>query len=181
MLLLLIGEVINKLKNTKYFNKLDLIQGYNNIWIKEEDEQKDVFLINKRLFEPKVIYFELYNLPGTFQRIMNSIFRKLLYKEVLVNYIDNFVILAKIRKELKIAKKYNLCFKQSKYDFNIKKISILGVIVGQEEIQMENNKIKVVKKWKTLTKIKKSGKFFRVCRLLLVIHQELQLYSKTFQ
>ena len=25
MLLLLIGEVINKLKNTKYFNKLDLI------------------------------------------------------------------------------------------------------------------------------------------------------------
>ena len=106
---------------------------------------------------------------------MNSIFRKLLYKEVLVNYIDNFVILAKIRKELKIAKKYNLCFKQSKYDFNIKKISILGVIVGQEEIQMENNKIKVVKKWKTLTKmkLKKSRKFFGVCKLLLAIHQEL--------
>ena len=36
--LLLIGEVINKLKEAKYFNKLDLIWDYNNIWIKEGDE-----------------------------------------------------------------------------------------------------------------------------------------------
>jgi len=27
-----------KLKEAKYFNKLDLIWGYNNIWIKEGDE-----------------------------------------------------------------------------------------------------------------------------------------------
>ena len=27
----LIGKVINKLKKTRYFNKLDLIQGYNNV------------------------------------------------------------------------------------------------------------------------------------------------------
>ena len=34
----LIGEVIDKLKEAKYFNKLDLIWGYNNVWIKEGDE-----------------------------------------------------------------------------------------------------------------------------------------------
>ena len=34
----LIGEVIDKLKEARYFNKLDLIWGYNNIWIKEGDE-----------------------------------------------------------------------------------------------------------------------------------------------
>ena len=34
----LIREVIDKLKDTKYFNKLNLIWGYNNVWIKEEDE-----------------------------------------------------------------------------------------------------------------------------------------------
>ena len=34
----LIGEVINKLKKAKYFNKLDLIWGYNNIRIKEDNE-----------------------------------------------------------------------------------------------------------------------------------------------
>ena len=31
MLLPLIGEVIDKLKETRYFNKLDLIWGYNNL------------------------------------------------------------------------------------------------------------------------------------------------------
>ena len=81
--LLLIREVINKLKDAKYFNKLDLIQESNNVQIKKEDEQKATFLTNKRLFKPKIMYFGLYNSPETFQRIMNSIFRKLLYKGVL--------------------------------------------------------------------------------------------------
>jgi len=70
----LIREVIDKLKEAEYFNKLDLIWGYNNVQIKEGDRWKAAFLINKGLFEPQVIYFELYNLPGTFQRMMNSIF-----------------------------------------------------------------------------------------------------------
>jgi len=70
----LIGEVIDKLKETKYFNKLDLIWGYNNIRIKEGDEWKAVFLTNKGLFEPQVMYFGLCNSPGTFQRMINSIF-----------------------------------------------------------------------------------------------------------
>ena len=34
----LIGEVIDKLKEAKYFNKLNFIWGYNNVWIKEGDE-----------------------------------------------------------------------------------------------------------------------------------------------
>ena len=82
--------------------------------------------MNKSLFELQVIYFKLCNLPGIFQKIMNSIFQELLYKEVLVNYMDNFVIPAKTIEELKkrtiwflkITEKHNLCFKQSKCDFN---------------------------------------------------------------
>ena len=69
--------------------------------------------------------------------MMNSIFQELLHEEVLANYIDNFVILAKIMEELeertirflKIAEKHNLCFKQSKCDFNMEEILILGVII----------------------------------------------------
>ena len=38
MPLLLIGEVIDKLKDAKYFNKLDLIWKYNNVQIKKGDE-----------------------------------------------------------------------------------------------------------------------------------------------
>ena len=46
------------------------------------------------------MYFGLYNSPETFQKIMNSIFWKLLHEEVLANYMNYFVILAKTKKEL---------------------------------------------------------------------------------
>jgi len=46
------------------------------------------------------MYFGLYNSLGIFQRMMNSIIRELLHEEVLVNYMDNFVILALTKKEL---------------------------------------------------------------------------------
>jgi len=53
--------------------------------------------------------------------------------------MDDFVIPAKTMEELeermirflKIAEKHNLCFKRSKYDFNMEEIPILEVIVGK--------------------------------------------------
>ena len=96
----LIEEVIDKLKEAKYFNKLDLIWGYNNIRIKEGDKWKVAFLTNKGLFKPQVMYFELCNSPETFQRMMNSIFRELLYEGILANYINDFVIPARTMEEL---------------------------------------------------------------------------------
>jgi len=71
---------------------------------------------------------------------MNSIFQELLHEGILVNYMDDFFIPAKTKKELKertirflrIAEKHNLCFKQSKCDFDMEEIPILGVIVGRE-------------------------------------------------
>ena len=115
----LIGEVIDKLKEVKYFNKLDLIWRYNNVWIRGGDEWKATILTNKGLFKPQVMYFGLCNLPGTFQRIMNSIFWELLHKGILANYMDDFIIPARTMEELeeqtirflKIAEKHNLCFK----------------------------------------------------------------------
>jgi len=95
-----VTKVIDKLKEARYFNKLDLIWGYNNIRIKEGDEWKAAFLTNKELFKPQVIYFGLCNSPETFQRIMNSIFRELLHEGVLANYMDDFVIPARTIKEL---------------------------------------------------------------------------------
>jgi len=66
--------------------------------------------------------------------------------------MDDFVIPAKTMEELeertirflKIAEKHNLCFKRSKYNFNMEEIPILGVVVGKGQIQMEQEKIKAV-------------------------------------
>ena len=68
--------------------------------IKEGDKWKAVFLTNKGLFEPQVMYFGLCNFLGTFQWMMNSIFQELLHEGILANYMDNFIIPAKNKKKL---------------------------------------------------------------------------------
>jgi len=88
------------------------------------------------------MYFGLCSSPGTFQRMMNSIFWELLHEGVLTNYMDDFVILVKtiieleeqMTRFLKIIEKHNLCFKQSKCDFNMEEIPILGVVVSKRQV-----------------------------------------------
>ena len=41
----------------------------------------------------------------------------------------------------------------------MEEILILGVVVGKGQVQMEEDKIKAVKEWKTLTKIKEVESF----------------------
>ena len=54
----LISELVNKLKGAKYFTKLDVWWGYNNIQIKEGDEWKAAFITNCGPFEPLVLQTE---------------------------------------------------------------------------------------------------------------------------
>jgi Reverse transcriptase (RNA-dependent DNA polymerase) len=70
----LILEIMDKLKGAKYFTKLDICWGYNNIWIREGDEWKAAFKTNKGLFEPMVMFFGMCNSPATFQAMMDNIF-----------------------------------------------------------------------------------------------------------
>ena len=62
----LIPELIDKLKDSTCFTKLDVRWGYNNIRIKEGDECKAAFRTNRGLFEPMVMFFGLTNSPATF-------------------------------------------------------------------------------------------------------------------
>jgi len=74
-------------------------------------------------------------------------------KKALQTISNDFIILAKTKEELekytirflKIVEKHNLCFKQSKCNFNITEIPILEVHVGNGEIQMEEEKVKAIK------------------------------------
>ena len=53
----LAADIINRLKGVRIFTKFDVQWGYNNIWIKEEDQWKAAFITNWGLFELQVMYF----------------------------------------------------------------------------------------------------------------------------
>ncbi len=48
-------ELLDKLKEAKYYSKLDVRWEYNNIHMKEGDEEKAAFITNRGLFKPTVM------------------------------------------------------------------------------------------------------------------------------
>ena len=77
---------------------------------------------------------------------------------------------------MKIVEKHNLCFKQSKCDFDVEEIPILGVIVRKGQVKIEQEKIKIVKEWKTLMKIKDVESFLEFANFY---RQFIQNFSYT--
>ena len=88
----LIQELIDKLKSSKVFSKMDIRWGYNNIWIKEGDEWKAAFRTNKGLFEPTVMFFGLTNSLATFQAFMNHILQDLINAGHIIVYMDDILV-----------------------------------------------------------------------------------------
>ena len=62
----LIRETLNRLYLARIYTKFDVIAVFNEIRIREGDEEKIIFLIKYRLFKYIIIPFRLYNAPGTF-------------------------------------------------------------------------------------------------------------------
>src|SRR5882724_5139485 len=97
----LIPDILNKVSEAKaqYFTKLDVCWGYNNIQIKEGDEWKAAFQMNRGLFKPLVMFFGLTNSLATFQMMMNGIFKALIDEGVVTIYMDDILILGSWMKE----------------------------------------------------------------------------------
>ncbi len=94
-LLPLISELIDKLRGAKHFTKLDVRWGYNNVRIKEGDEEKAAFRTNRGLYKPTVMFFGLTNSPATFQWMMNNIFCDLIGEGKVTIYLDDILIFSK--------------------------------------------------------------------------------------
>ena len=151
----LISQLVDKLKGSKWFTKIDLRWGYNNVHIKEGDEWKAPFIHHRGSFEPVVMYFGLCNSPATFQTMMNEIFSDM--DDVMVIYIDDLMIYTKmdniqeyeriIKKVLKHLEEHDLFAKLEKYTFSIQEVEFLGMIVSREGIKMDDSKVKTIKEW----------------------------------
>ena len=98
-LLPLISELINKLQGARYFTKLDVCWGFNNVLMKDGDKWKATFQTNRGLYKPLVMFFALTNSPATFQTMMDAIFEDLISEGVVVMYLDDILIFTKTLEE----------------------------------------------------------------------------------
>ena len=96
----LISKIMDKLKGAKYFTKLDIRWGYNNVRIKKGDKWKPAFKTNRGLFEPTVMFFGMCNSPATFQGMMDTIFIDMIEGCIIIIYMDDILIFARTMEDL---------------------------------------------------------------------------------
>ena len=77
---------------------LDAFQGYHQIPLALEDQEKIVFVTPIGNYHYNVMPFELKNVGSTYQRMMTRIFEPQLGKNIEV-YIDNMVVKSKLESE----------------------------------------------------------------------------------
>ena len=154
-------ESLEYLSGNKYFSALDLVSGYYQVPMSAESAEKTAFAVagGSGLYQYTVISFGLCNAPSTYQRLMETVLRDLLYKELIV-YIDDILLgansfpqmLDRLRLVFDRLRYAGLKIKPQKCRLFLTKINFLGHTVSAEGISQDPAKVEVIKNWPTPTK-----------------------------
>jgi len=145
----LITDLINNMGSKKVFTKMDLRWGFNNMRIKEGDEWKGAFTMHVGSFEPTVMFFGMTNLPATFQAMMNEILRDLINEGKVAAFVNNVLVGTEteeghdktVEEIIRRLEENDLYVKLEKCVWKVKKIGFLGVIIGPNGIEIEEEKV----------------------------------------
>ncbi len=162
----LISELQNRLQRAQWFMKFNILEAFNRIWIKEEDEWKTVFCTRLKHYEYLIMFFNLINASVMFQTFMNNMLQRYLNQFIIV-YLNNILVYSKMKKEhvqhvrkvLQTLKKVDLRIKSGKSEFHVQSVQFLRFIVTSQNLWMNLKKIEAVTTW-SMSKSKIKVQFF---------------------
>jgi hypothetical protein len=93
-----IDDLMDQLRQAKYFSKIDLRSGYHQMKIHPEDIHKTAFVTRYGQYEYTIVSFGLTNALAYFMNMMNKVFMDELNKCVVV-FIDNILVFSQTAEE----------------------------------------------------------------------------------
>ena len=130
---------------------MDAFSGYNQIKMKEVDQEKTSFVTSQGLFCYKVMPFGLKNAGATYQRLMNKMFVHQIGRNVQV-YVDDMLVkslrkdnhLDNLRETFDTLRSYNMKLNPNKCAFGVMAGKFLGFMVSQRGIEVNPEKIRAI-------------------------------------
>jgi len=128
-----IDDLLDQLRNAKFFSKIDLRSRYHQMKIRTKDIPKIAFVTRYGQYEFTVVSFGLTNALTYFINMMNKVFMEELDKFVVV-FIDDILVYSSIVEEheqhlrvvLEKLKQNQLYAKFSKCKFWLEEVAFLG-------------------------------------------------------
>ena len=123
--------------------------------IKEGNELKTAFQTWYDHFKYKIIPFELFNAPTSFQGYINKILAEKLNIFVIVYLYDIFIYIKELGQVhvnavwevLEELRKYNLFANLKKCQFHKDKIYFPGYVISAHGVQIKDERIEAIKNW----------------------------------
>ena len=150
----LITELVDNMGSKRVFTKMDLRWGYNNVRIKKRDEWKAAFTTHAGSFEPVVMFFGMTNSPAIFQAMMNEILRDMINERKVAAFMDDVLVGTETEERhdkvvdevLRRLEENDLYVRPEKCMWKVRKVPFLGVVMGEEKVEMEEDKVEGVLK-----------------------------------
>jgi len=118
-------------------------------------------------FEPTVIFFGLTNSLAMFQVRMNDLLRDLVVEGKVVVFIDDVIVVTEIEEGhdkiveevLRRLEENDLFVKPEKCVWKVREVGFLEVIIREDGVRMEKEKVQGVIEWPVLRNMKDVQKF----------------------
>jgi hypothetical protein len=147
-----IDDMLETLSGAQWFSSLDLASGFWQVELDSKDSEKSTFITRFGTYEFVVMPFGLCNAPATFQRLMDTVLRDILWQFVVV-YIDDINVGSKTFEEhlehleqvfLRL-KKAGLKLSPEKCFFFKQELPFLGHVVSRSGIQTDPEKLRTIR------------------------------------
>ncbi|KAL4153562.1 hypothetical protein QTP88_001395 [Uroleucon formosanum] len=162
--------VFDCLEGAKFFNIMDMQQGFLNILLGTTDRYKLAFITPFGLYEWTRFPFGYKNSPRQFSKAVAKTLAGLLYVGT-INYVDDIINYAKtfddlliiLQKLLQRIRESGFKLKATKCKFGYFELKILGQIVNQDGVKPNPEGLAAIKKFPTPKTIKQTRSFLGLC------------------
>ena len=141
-----IDQLVDATVGYPWMSFLDTFQGYHQIPLALDNQEKTVFLTPMGNYHYKVMPFRLKNVGSTYQRMMTRMFEPQLGKNIEA-YIDDMVVKSKVETEhiddlrniFEILRKHKLHLNVAKCSFGVDSNKFLGYMVTHRGIKVDTD------------------------------------------
>ena len=146
-----IEQLVDATVGHPWMSFLYAFQGYHQIPLVLDDQEKTTFITSTRNYNYKVMPFGLKNAGSIYQRMMTKMFEPQLGKSIKV-YVDDMMVKSKMVSKhvgdleniFEILRKHKLCLNAFKFSFGVGSGKFLGYMVTYRGIEINLDQIKAI-------------------------------------